>query len=431
MLRKPHIGAERSGVSNTSKVQNIDDLIFFRQQVGDFLPSDFLFGCKIIRREPRYGMGATSKAAIIVLVLLGFVESMNAATLRVLSDEAQTFTIPSRCNFRLDGEILAGDLAKVAAARAQVQRLISERLAANWSMAAQFASHSPVLCLNSRGGNFSEGLRIAMHLMNGSGADHAVTTYVEDRGECYSACALIFLAGSLFGRGGESYPARFLHVGGRLGFHAPYIDPGTLEDRSYSRTEMAETFEAAIGGVTAAIQLFDRRTFGGPKVHDDNRPWVSSSLFIEMLRKGPNELFAIDTVGKAGRWGIGLVGAKEVNVLNVNVFRQACDNVSAWENDAEVFANPGYEAVSSSDGDFKYFTRLEHVTLFRIRGMRRTYFCLVRPLFSPQRRPEGLIVRLLRDIRSIEPGTMTFFGYEVPLWAAAFPSNAPLLSLRP
>jgi hypothetical protein len=71
---------------------------------------------------------------------------------------------------------------------------------------------------------------------------------------------------------------------------------------------VADTFASAISGVTAAIQLFDGRTFGGPKVHDDNRPWVSSSLFIEMLRKGPNQIFVIDTVGKAGRWGIGLAG---------------------------------------------------------------------------------------------------------------------------
>jgi len=188
-----------------------------------------------------------------------------------------------------------------------------------------------------------------------AGADHEVTTYVENRAECYSACALIFLAGQLNDRGGESYPARFLHVGGRLGFHAPYIDPSTLEDRAYSRTEVADSFKVAISGVTAAIKLFDVRTFGGPKLHDDNRPWVSSSLFIEMLRKGANELFSIDTIGKAGRWGIQLIGVKEVGILNTNAFRQACDNVSAWENDTEGSASPVYEPVPSSETDFKYF----------------------------------------------------------------------------
>ena len=252
-------------------------------------------------------MTRTSKAIIAATVLtVSLAGQLSAATFKVFSGEAQAFITPSKCNFRLDGEIVTGDLANLAAARAQVEKLVGDRLAVNWSMAAQWASRSPVLCLNSRGGNFAEGLRIADYLM-AVGADHEVTTYVENRAECYSACALLFLAGRLNDRGGESYPARFLHVGGRVGFHAPYIEPSGLQDRSYSRTEVAQSFKAAIGGVTAAIRLFDERAFGGPKVHDDNRPWVSSSLFVEMLRKGPNELFAIDTVGKAGRWGIGLV----------------------------------------------------------------------------------------------------------------------------
>jgi hypothetical protein len=298
-------------------------------------------------------MNHTPKPIIVALILtLSLTEHVRGATLRVISSDAQAFTLPSKCNFRLDGEILSGDLAKLTAARAQVQKLISERLAVNWSLAAQWASQSPILCLNSPGGNFTEGLRIAKYLM--TELDYTVTTYVENRAECYSACALIFLAGRLFGRGGETFPARFLHVGGRLGFHAPYIDPSTLEDRPFSRTEVAASFKAAIGGVTAAIQLFDERAVGGPNVNDDNRPWVSSSLFIDMLRKGADELFAIDTVGKAGRWGIGLVGAKEINTLSTDAFRQACDNIRAWEYDGEGSAVPVYEAVPSSDADFKY-----------------------------------------------------------------------------
>ena len=47
--------------------------------------------------------------------------------------------------------------------------------------------------------------------------------------ECYSACGLIFLAGRVDDRGGESYPSRYLHIGARLGFHAPYIEATKLE----------------------------------------------------------------------------------------------------------------------------------------------------------------------------------------------------------
>ena len=171
-------------------------------------------------------------------------------------------------------------------------------------------------------------------------------------------------------------------------------------------------------------------------MHDDNHPWVSSSLFIEMLRKGHNELFAIDTVGKVGRWGIGLVGARDINVLNTNAFRQACDNISAWENDGEGSASAAYEVVHSSDADYRLFNKLQGASLFRIQGTRHTYFCLVKPLLGPPdgigERPRllGLVVKLLRGTPDDRNAT-TFTGYEVPLWAAAFPPNTPLLNLRP
>ena len=156
-------------------------------------------------------------------------------------------------------------------------------------------------------------------------------------------------------------------------------------------------------------------------MHDDNRPWVSSSLFIEMLRKGSDELFSIDTIGKAGRWGIALAGAKEINILNTDAFRQACDNISAWENDTEGSASPIYEAVPSSDPDLKYFSQIQGMSLFRIQGMRHTYFCLVKPLFGPpnsrgnQRKLEGLTVKLVRDTLNVDPGAKTFYGYEFPI----------------
>jgi len=71
------------------------------------------------------------------------------------------FTLPTGCNFKLDGDIQLGDLAKLASARAQVKQLIARRLGNDASMAEQWKANSPVLCLNSRGGNFAEGLRIA------------------------------------------------------------------------------------------------------------------------------------------------------------------------------------------------------------------------------------------------------------------------------
>jgi len=282
---------------------------------------------------------ARSVLAVVFFFVIGS-SQLSAATFTVLT--GALVQPPTGCNFKLEGEIQSGDLARLSAARAQVQRLISERLGNDASMAAQWASNSPVLCLNSPGGNFSEGLRMAKFLMEDF--EGMVTTYIMNDDECYSACGLIFLAGKFVDRGGETYPSRSLHVGGRLGFHAPYIDPAKLDDQRYSRREIADAFKAAISSVTDAIELFDQRTSGGLGVNEDNRPWVNASLFVEMLRKGADELFVIDTVGKAGRWGIALVGVKEVNVLNSKAaFQRACDNVYSWEHDLKGF--PGNDQL--------------------------------------------------------------------------------------
>ena len=377
-------------------------------------------------------MRAIAQAVLVTASFVFGIGQPSAATFTVVTGAlVGGFTPPTGCNFKLDGDIQPGDLAKLASARAQVEQLIARRLGNDASMAEQWKANSPVLCLNSRGGNFAEGLRIAKFLMND--VDGTVTTYVMNRAECYSACGLIFLAGQIHDRGGEDYPSRYLHVGGRLGFHAPYlVEPAEPDDqKKYSRRDMANVFKLAIRSVTDAIELFDRRTRGGPGLNDDNRPWVNASLFIEMLRKGPDELFAIDTVGKSGRWGINLVGVKEVGVLNTKALQRACDNVYSREGDSEAMSEEEqlyFKPLPPSDPVFNRLKRVKGVSLFEFQVVRSYNYCAVQAASSPTPKVENLIIKLYRG-QSPDNLDLSNGGYEVPLWAAAFLPSTPLRNL--
>jgi len=103
-------------------------------------------------------MRATALAVLTAFVILSLPDQAGSATFTVLTGAPVGLT---GCHFKLEGEIQSGDLTKLTVARAQLDQLIGKRLGNDASMADMFASHSPVLCLNSPGGNFAEGLRIA------------------------------------------------------------------------------------------------------------------------------------------------------------------------------------------------------------------------------------------------------------------------------
>ena len=74
------------------------------------------------------------------------------------------------------------------------------------------------ISLDSPGGDFAEGLKIANFIY-----DTGLGTVVQRGNTCASACALAFLGGAQVEEGGP-YTDRSLEVGGRLQFHAPYVD---------------------------------------------------------------------------------------------------------------------------------------------------------------------------------------------------------------
>src|SRR5207302_3397227 len=109
------------------------------------------------------------------------------------------------CQLRLTGAIEPGDLDRLKA-----------------KLPADFDPHikgGPEICLNSPGGDFVEGLRIAEYVSNG------LSTRVEKGAVCASACGWIFLAELSIATGDLREWTRVMDAHAQLAFHAPYIDP--------------------------------------------------------------------------------------------------------------------------------------------------------------------------------------------------------------
>jgi len=106
------------------------------------------------------------------------------------------------CAFKLEGPISAGDADRLSSAISQ-------------SHVDPYDERTGSLCLKSNGGSYAEALKIADLIF-----ERGLSTVVEFGSECYSACAIIFMAGVTSER--ES-PMRKLSAGGVLGFHAPYL----------------------------------------------------------------------------------------------------------------------------------------------------------------------------------------------------------------
>lgn len=76
-----------------------------------------------------------------------------------------------------------------------------------------------VLYLSSSGGEFVEGIAIPrfLELLK-------IETVIRKNDECYSACAIAFLGGTVTGAEETPLISRTVEIGGQLGFHAPYLD---------------------------------------------------------------------------------------------------------------------------------------------------------------------------------------------------------------
>src|SRR5436853_5617165 len=153
------------------------------------------FNCNRIRLKWGKMFEARAKTLVMAIIIL-----LAAHRVGFSADIQQTGN--KLCAFSLDGPIVNGDSNKLrnAISRSRIDR---------------YDERTFSICLKSNGGSYAEGLKVAELVFS-----RGLSTVIEYGSECYSACAIIFMAGVMPEQIG---PMRKLSVGGVLGFHAPYL----------------------------------------------------------------------------------------------------------------------------------------------------------------------------------------------------------------
>jgi hypothetical protein len=158
------------------------------------------------------------------------------------------------------------------------------------------------LVLNSPGGRLDKAQRIMDLLVDPPSGTEIDGAYVPENGECYSACAFIFMHA---GYGKQA--ALKMHYSAKLGFHAPW-----LKDLDYNRSYTAQ--DILVTATLSQITIKNLMKHGR----------IPLELLLEFLDKGPNDFYLIDTPYKAARLGI-LVGG----FFNYELYRRQVD----WSKD--------------------------------------------------------------------------------------------------
>ncbi|MGR9276228.1 hypothetical protein ACU8KI_16630 [Rhizobium leguminosarum] len=171
------------------------------------------------------------------------------------------------CQIALSGPIASGDLDRLKV----------------------LAPGGSSLCLDSLGGDFLEGLAIAEWL-----AGRNVTTIIGNGASCYSACAIAFMGGSEWEQ--IYLSKRKLQVGGRLGFHAPYL---IALSKTYSGSELQATYAEGLQAVARMMKL-------GSDMGEDG--FIPERVMLKLLAAGPRDLYMVDDVIKARELNIELIG---------------------------------------------------------------------------------------------------------------------------
>ncbi len=242
------------------------------------------------------GFAATSPLAAEFIV--------HSASAVVLEERGST------CQIELRGEIVPGDAAKLSAFLDEhEEELLGIPF---WIQGGDGYD----LCLNSPGGSYAEGLVLVDVI-----SDRKVGTRVTKDAECASACAVAFLAGTLFID--ADFPLRVLEPGARLGFHAPSIElPGTAEIPS-AMVQIA--YEAALTDISGVIDRLAINSEWGTE------PRLPAGLLAKMMSTPPDSMFYISTLNEVGLWDIDLPDAStdSVNLSEANLV-QACENLGHW-----------------------------------------------------------------------------------------------------
>lgn len=248
----------------------------------------------------------------IALILVSLPIASKAAQLSLTRDA------DFGCLIALEGQIAEGDSATLLALLRQAasQPRYADTIYVNEDPAGgppNIAIYKPMnLCLDSPGGSLTEAMALT-RLVHGS-----LGTVVRAGARCESACALVFMAGSHSTETDYGVSVnRFLHVDGRLGFHAPSL---TVPEGRYDAASVARAYEISV----AVSELIFRNLVTYR---------FAPSLAARMHATPATDMAYITTVQEAARWRIGILGVDRPTALPDQAIRQACSNLflSAWD----------------------------------------------------------------------------------------------------
>jgi hypothetical protein len=246
---------------------------------------------------------AIRQAATLIAIMAFAWSTAHAANIQ--------YTNANVCAFRLEGRVVDGDFQRLR--QLVIRRLPFDRL----------DERAASLCLKSEGGLYDEALKIAELIY-----DQSMSTVVEYGSECFSACAIIFMAGVMPNHTG---PYRKLSVGGILGFHAPYLD---VPDKRYSKQDIESVALGMTKAILALVQLSSKEMKMGGEA-------LKKSLVQRILENEKNQVFLIKTVFDAARWNIDLYDADDYFKTELATVRGAinmCNNFHFSNLDKDVQA---------------------------------------------------------------------------------------------
>jgi hypothetical protein len=269
-----------------------------------------------------------------------FVSGARQATVGAAGD----VWIRTRCNIRMEGEIVAGDAERFNA----FIRQIAPRIENDTEVLGR--PRIAVLCLNSTGGSFDEGIRIAEAVRTGGSwlpedGRPFIATRVEAGAQCLSACAIVFMAGTEDDFEGPNFPSRSIHPLAQLGFHAPSLD---LPAGIYDEATVGAAYDISIEAIAAILRVLNVGEEPGGTQFAGNRAWMNASLLAAMLATPPTDMRMIATVDDAGRWQIPVYPIAEIPVDERSGFR-ACLNFQAWANGRPSFTPSPLQNGSPQD----------------------------------------------------------------------------------
>lgn len=227
------------------------------------------------------------------------------------------------CVVRLSGQIESGDAEKLTEVMISLFGKDEYSDTRRWRAPDNMAR----LCLDSPGGSLPEAVRI-LDTMRGT-----LGTAIARGSSCLSACSIVFMGGTVETEGDAGrWVSRKLHAGGKLGFHAPAL---VAPNRNYSAEEVNAAFKIAVRSIGVVLERSALLQ-------------LSDSLVAEMLKTPPESFFYIDTVGKAARWRIPVVGSVRPAELNQLAISNACNAYSDAYSDVSLDrfasqANPGVD----------------------------------------------------------------------------------------